>query len=169
MIKQDKSASGEFEKIALSETKFAGVSFPCTNKDLMDTNFISVQNGINTLFSLNVPNVISSNLYEGMINPSEDYKKDRVNGKYDCFIGFQVSSFENMPEGITTFTIPAKSAYKVFTTETGKLQEVIFKKWFSIWGDAKLSNERSYIFDFNLYSGGEDFNNSNIKIYIGTK
>jgi predicted transcriptional regulator YdeE len=167
-IYYNKSKNNMKETITtLPKMKLAGVKFECTNKTLMETQFAPLQQAIGTLMSLGIK-AKSQNLYNMAINMTDDYKKDPITGKYDCFIAFEVESFDNLPSESHTFDFVG-GKYKIFETEKGPLQKVVFEKWFSIWNNQELKQERAYLADFNVYRGDENFENDSIKIYIGIK
>ncbi len=60
-----------------------------------------------------------------------------------------VSSLEDVPENMTTLTIPA-ATYAVFTTRKGPVAEVVCEAWEYIWKWSK-ENKRAFTIDFELY------------------
>ena len=57
-----------------------------------------------------------------------------------------VSSLEDVPENMTTLTIPA-ATYAVFTTRKGPVAEVVCEAWEYIWKWSK-GNKRAFTIDF---------------------
>ena len=60
-----------------------------------------------------------------------NYESDET-GTYQFTIGMPVSSLEDVPENMTTLTLPA-ATYAVFTTRKGSVSEVICETWEYIW------------------------------------
>lgn len=79
-----------------------------------------------------------------------DYESD-MNGMYTYFIGQEVTSFENVPEGFSTLEIPAQN-YAKFTTKAGAMPDVCIDAWMSIWAmDEHELGARAFVADFELY------------------
>ena len=76
-----------------------------------------------------------------------------------------VSSLEDVPENMTTLTIPA-ATYAVFTTRKGPIAEVVCEAWEYIWKWSK-ENKRAFTIDFELYDERAlDPTNVQLDIYI---
>ena len=80
-----------------------------------------------------------------------DYESDHT-GEYTYFIGEEVRSLDNVPEGLDTLEIPAQS-YAKFTNGPGPMPDVIRDAWFAIWdmSEDELGGPRSYLTDFEVY------------------
>ena len=66
-------------------------------------------------------------------------------------------------------TIPA-SDYTKFTTEPGKIPEVVISAWKEIWAmnENDFDGKRKYIADFEIYDErAKDYGNAILDIYIG--
>jgi len=97
-----------------------------------------------------------------------EYESD-FNGDYTYFIGSQVTSFDDVPEGFATLTIPAQH-YTKFTNGPGPMPAVCIDIWKQVWADAELNNKRNYIADFEIYDErARDPNNLVLDTYIGIK
>ncbi len=97
-----------------------------------------------------------------------DYASNE-HGDYTYFIGEEVTSFDDVPAGFETLTIPA-AAYQKFTTSTGKLPDIIIQAWMHIWQMSKdqLGGQRAYLADFEKYDQrASDPANAAADIYIG--
>ncbi|MGB6977326.1 MAG: GyrI-like domain-containing protein [Gammaproteobacteria bacterium] len=97
-----------------------------------------------------------------------DYASNE-HGDYTYFIGEEVSSIANIPQGFETATIPA-GKYQKFTTESGKIPTVVIQAWQQIWqmSNVQLGGHRNYQTDFEVYD--QRANNPNdaiLDIYIG--
>jgi len=100
-----------------------------------------------------------------------NYESDK-NGKYTYFLGEEVTSFENMEEEFEAFTIPSQNYIK-FTSNPGKIPEVVINMWQDIWNMEDVSNldgQRAYLADFEIYDERSmDINNAVVDICIGIK
>lgn len=97
-----------------------------------------------------------------------DYASDE-HGDYTYFIGEEVSSFENVPDGLNKLTISA-AKYQKFTTPSGKMPEVVINAWQQIWkmSSADFGGKRTYQADFEIYDDrARDPANTCLDIYIG--
>jgi predicted transcriptional regulator YdeE len=103
-----------------------------------------------------IPNKTSYDVY-GIYT---DYESDFM-GDYTTIVGCEVSSLEEIPEGMVGINIP-KSNYKIFTAK-GKMPECVYEKWTEIWGNKEL--ERTYVTDFEVY-GAKSLNPMDAEIDI---
>ncbi len=97
-----------------------------------------------------------------------DYASD-MTGDYTYFIGEEVTSFADLPEGCVALTIPAQT-YSKFTTGPGAMPQVCIQLWQKIWGMTpdELSGTRVYRADFEVYDERAiDPHNTILDIYIG--
>ncbi|PEI88695.1 GyrI-like domain-containing protein [Bacillus toyonensis] len=93
-----------------------------------------------------------------------NYESDET-GTYKFTIGMPVSSLKDVPENMTTLTIPA-ATYAVFTSRKGPVSEVVCEAWEYIWQWSK-ENKRAFTADFELYDEkAVDPNNVQVDIYI---
>jgi predicted transcriptional regulator YdeE len=96
-----------------------------------------------------------------------DYASNEL-GTYSAIIGFEVTSFDHVPEGMVTKVIPA-STYAVFTTTRGPIPVIIGEAWKEIWKlqPDQLGGTRSFSGDFELYDRRSlDPQNAEADIYI---
>jgi predicted transcriptional regulator YdeE len=99
-----------------------------------------------------------------------DYQSD-YNGEYTYFVGEEVESFENLPEGFVQLTIP-KQTYVKFTNGPGVMPFVCIQVWQKIWqmGDSGLGGPREYLADFEVYDErAMDPKNAVLDVYLGIK
>lgn len=99
-----------------------------------------------------------------------DYETDH-NGEYTYFIGEEVASFDDVPEGVSTLTIPA-GTYTKFTTLPAPIPHFIMDAWYKIWqmDEKELDGKRKFDVDFEVYD--ERALNpmaAIVDIYVGTK
>lgn len=92
------------------------------------------------------------------------------NGDYTYFIGEVVDSTEGQDlSQFKVLSIP-ESHYQKFTTEPGKMPDVVISAWQKIWTmkENDFAGKRKYISDFEIYDErASDPNNTVIDIYIG--
>lgn len=97
-----------------------------------------------------------------------DYESDHT-GDYTYFIGEEVNSLHQVPEGLETLIIPAQS-YTKFTTNPAPMPDVVRNAWFSIWKmtETDLGGKRRYHTDFEIYDErANDHQNIVMDLYIG--
>lgn len=149
--------------------KIIGISFFTSNQELINT----AGSAINESFSK-----ITSEIHEQKIPVNSekmfiiysDYEKDFdqniTTGKMKVTVGFEIKNVDNHFKNVDILMIPANN-YEVFKTDTGILNEVVFKKWGEIWQDQMLLKKRNFIADFECYTNIQDPNNANAEIFIG--
>lgn len=99
-----------------------------------------------------------------------EYASDE-HGDYTYFIGEEVNSFDNLPQGLEKLTIPA-AKYQKLTTPSGKMPQVVIQAWQDIWKmSAKdFGGARAYQADFEVFDQrASDPANASVDIYIGLK
>ena len=97
-----------------------------------------------------------------------DYESDYT-GEYTFYIGEEVSSMDNIPEGLESHIIPPQTYIK-FTTEPGPMPNVVINAWQEIWkmAPADLGGKRRYHTDFEVYDErAKDHKNVVLDLYIG--
>ena len=161
----------EINNTQLNEIKLIGLKDRTSLSNELNPDTCKIPNYVmkyfgQMLFS-QIPNRVSPGKTYCIYSEYEsDYK-----GEYTYFIGEAVSSFDNVPDGFSTLTIPAQS-YKKFTTEPGAMPEVVQKAWQDIWKmeDENSLGAREYIADFEVYDERAiDPSNAALDIYIGVK
>ena len=80
-----------------------------------------------------------------------DYASDEY-GDYTYFIGEEVSSLDEVPEGLSSLIIPEQT-YVKFTAGPGPMPAVVKDAWEAIWkmSTDELGGHRRYLADFELY------------------
>ena len=97
-----------------------------------------------------------------------EYESDHTGG-YSYLFGEEVSSFDDVSEGLATYTIPEQT-YRVFTTESGAMPNIVINAWQKIWQMNKedFGGERAYKADYEVYDHrAQDHANAVVDIYIG--
>ena len=99
-----------------------------------------------------------------------DYKSDE-HGYYTYFLGKEVDNFDNISQDFSSLIIPNQT-YMKFTSNPGKIPEVVTDMWQSIWqmNVRSLGGKRAFIADFEIYDErNRDPDKSIVDIYIGLK
>jgi predicted transcriptional regulator YdeE len=104
--------------------------------------------------------------YDPLYTNENNYK-----GDYSYFIGEEVLSFDDVPEGFVTLTIPAQ-AYVKFTNGPGAMPNVLMDVWKRIWGSTQeeLGGKRTYKVDFEMYDErANDHQNIVLDVFVGVE
>ena len=112
-------------------------------------------------FKENIPSKIPNKINGNILALYTDYEGDYTK-PYSWILGCEVSSLEQVPEGLVGKIIP-ESKYAIFTTQ-GEFPDGLIAAWQDIW---QSNLPRSYTSDFEVY--GSDFDpqkNPEIKVYI---
>ena len=109
-----------------------------------------------------IPNAISSNIYSVYTDYESDFR-----GKYTTIIGLEVSTLDEIPEGLIGREFQPQ-IFKKYIAK-GELHEAVGKTWAEIWNDDEILN-RTYIYDYELYTEkAQNPADAEIEIYIGVK
>lgn len=152
----------DYEVVDLGEINIAGISIRTTNRDGKSKKDIESLwkewNSSDDIGSM-IDNKISDKLYFVYTQYSSDFM-----GEYTVIIGYEVSTFDGLPEEFTKIKI---NPYKYMKySYTGKIPDVVLKKWQEIWNAS--DKNRSYTTDFDVYSGS-DPQNMNIETYVALR
>ncbi|CAO5674215.1 MAG: hypothetical protein HEEMFOPI_00020 [Holosporales bacterium] len=99
-----------------------------------------------------------------------EYESDHM-GDYTYFIGQEVETFDSIPDGLSTLSIP-KQSYVKFTTNEGAMPLVCIAAWQKIWQMTPddFGMPRSYVADFEVYDQrAADPMKTVLDIFIGLK
>lgn len=97
-----------------------------------------------------------------------DYESDYT-GDYTFYIGEEVSSIDEIPEGLESHIIPPQT-YVKFTTESGPMPNIVINAWQEIWkmSPEVLGGKRRYHTDLEVYDErAQDHQNVVLDLYIG--
>lgn len=109
-----------------------------------------------------IPNKINANIYSIYTDYESDFK-----GKYTTIIGCEVSSLDEIPEGMVGREFQPQT-FKKYVAK-GELHEVVAKTWNDIWNDDANLN-RTYMYDYELYTEkAQNPADAEVEIYIGVK
>lgn len=104
-----------------------------------------------------IPNKINGNILALYTDYEGDYTKP-----YSWILGCEVSSLDDIPEGLVGKVIP-ESKYAVFTTQ-GEFPQGLIAVWHEIWKSGLL---RLYTSDFEVYHSDFDpQRNPQVQVYI---
>lgn len=153
------------------EIKLIGLTARTNTKNEMDSQLSKIGELAGRFWSQNIANQIPNRKNPGVtLSVYTEYDSDE-HGDYTYFIGEEVNSFDNIPSGLQTLTIPA-ATYQKFTTPSGKMPEVVIHAWQQIWNMTATDFEghRAYLADFEVYDQrAMDPANTVLDIYIGIK
>ena len=157
--------------ITLPEIKLVGIT--------TRTNLASEMNLATAKIAAKVQKYFHGGLYEKINTRKKagvtycvytNYESD-FTGDYTYFIGEEVDSFDDLPEGFEKLVIQTQN-YAKFTTDSGPMPAVCIGAWQKIWTmtPAEFGNERSYIADFEVYDERAlDHQNVVLDIYVGLR
>ena len=158
------------QNTSLKEIILVGLTTRTNNKDEMNPD----EAKIGALFGSYLGNNIADSI-KHRVTPNvtysvyTEYESDE-NGDYTYFIGEAVDSLDDQDlSKFKSIVIPA-SKYQKFTTEAGKIPDIVIGAWQKIWtmGENDFSGKRKYIADFEIYDEKATTpDNAIIDIYIG--
>jgi predicted transcriptional regulator YdeE len=172
IVSEDKE-SNDMKKIQVYQTEKKIVGIKTRTNNQSETNSLEGK-----IFPL-VKRYFHQNIAAGIPHRSHpgttfciytDYASDHQ-GDYTYFIGEEVDSFDNLPIGLESLTIPAQKYIK-FTNGPDSMPDVVRKPWQQIWQmtPLELGGPRSYIVDFEIYDErSQDHQNIILDIYIGIR
>lgn len=140
------------EMIHKEEIRLIGLSARTNNKNEMNPLTSKIADLAGVYWVQNVAAQISNRKNPDVtFSVYTDYASDE-HGDYTYFIGEEVSSFDHIPPGFQTLTIPA-AKYQKLTTPSGKMPEVVIHAWQKIWNMSAndFGGMRAYVADFELY------------------
>ncbi len=158
------------EKIELQELALVGLTARTNNKNEMNPETSKIASLAGTYWGNQLANDIKHRTQPGITySVYTEYESDE-NGEYTYFIGEAVESVDDQNlSQFRTLVIP-KSSYQKFTTQPGKMPDIVIASWQSIWkmSEGDFGGKRKYIADFEVYDQrAADPSNTVIDIYIG--
>lgn len=158
-------------KKQLGEIKLMGIMARTNNAAEMDPSSARISPTVQKYFHEGWADRFPNRTKPGVTYSAyTDYESD-ITGDYTYFIGEEVSSFDNVPDGASTLVIPAQH-YAVFTNGPGPMPGVCIETWQHIWGltAEEMGGERNYLADFELYDErATDHTRVTLDIFIGVK
>ncbi len=161
------------QKVQLPEMILVGLAVRTNNQNEMNPETSKIGELSKLYWNNQVANSICHRIKPNITySVYTNYESDE-HGDYTYFIGEAVDSFQNQDlETFKTLVIPA-STYQKFTTEPGKMPEVVISAWQAIWrmDENDLGGKRQYVADFETHDEKSliDPNHAVVNIYIGIK
>ncbi|TCI89960.1 GyrI-like domain-containing protein [Tenacibaculum sp. M341] len=143
--------------------KIIGISVRTTNQNQQAAKDIPAlwEQFVTTNVIDKIPNKLDGKVF----SVYTDYESDYM-GSYTTILGCEVSSLENVPEGMTTVEIPA-DFYTNFTINGQLNENIVYNKWLEIW---QSDIKRSYHSDFEVYEKSTlKEQKGTVNIYIATE
>jgi predicted transcriptional regulator YdeE len=110
-------------------------------------------------FHLKIPGKVSNEICAVYF----DYEGDHTR-PYSYFIGCQVNSSAEVPEGMSTIVIPEGNYTRLIAH--GQMPDCVAGKWREIWDSAI---ERQYTYDFEVYGEkSKDWSNATVEVFISS-
>ena len=162
----------EKQTTTLSELTLVGLTARTNNKNEMNPEKSKIANLAGYYWGNQIGNKIQNRIQPGITYSVYTNFESDENGDYTYFVGEAVNSTEGQDfDTFESLIIPA-SNYTQFTTQSGKMPDIIISAWQEIWsmGKSDFNGERSYIADFEVYDEkASDPNNAVVDIFIGIK
>lgn len=154
--------------IYLEEKKVAGIGCRTSNQ-LEASGKGNIPKLWGEFYGRQVGNSIPNKKNGYILGVYTNYETD-VNGTYTMMIGSEVYTEQDGPSSLIHTTLPA-SKYAVFSSEKGRVAEVVPKAWASVWEWFRQSNiKRAYKADFELYDERSiNPENAIVEIYVSIK
>lgn len=155
----------------LGEIKLVGIAARTSNSLEANPATAKIGKMVGDYFANNLSQKIAGRMKPGTTYSAyTEYETDE-NGQYTYFVGEEVDSFEEIPDGFKTLIIPA-SNYAKFECGPGQMPNIVIDSWKEIWQmqETDLGGKRSYVADFEIYDArAKDYENTILDIYIGLK
>ena len=160
------------EKVQLGEIKLIGLAVRTNNKNEMNPATSKIGALAGAYWNQQVANKFEHRAKPGVTySVYTEYESDE-HGEYTYFIGEEVSSLENQDQSQFKLLIIPAGTYQKFTTEPGKMPDIVIATWMQIWQmqEIDFGGKRKYIADFEIYDErASNFEQAVMDIYIGIK
>ena len=144
--------------------KIIGISVKTTNENGQST--ADIEQLWEYFFSKNIISHIPNKKNENIFSIYTDYERDFW-GKYTTILGVEVTSLEEIPEGMIGREVPEQTFKKIITK--GEIPKAVGIAWQQIW-DMDLELNRSYLYDYDLYTQkSQQGTASEVEIFVGVK
>ena len=158
------------EKIKLAHLTLAGITVRTSNKNEMNPDTAKIATTVNAYMAQQIAAQIKNRVNPGVTFLAyTDYESDE-HGAYTFFIGEEVASFENQNASLfSTLAIP-QGSYQKFTTDAGKIPEIVIHAWQKIWQmtTSDFEGRRRYHTDFEMYDErAKNPADAVVDIYVG--
>ena len=159
------------EDLRMPEIKLVGLKVRTNNKAEFDVATAKISPCVQRYFHQQWADKIPQRKNPGTTFCAyTDYENDYT-GDYTFYIGAEVTSIENIPEGLHSHVIPPQT-YVKFTTEPGPMPNVVTDAWQEIWkmSPADFGGPRRYHTDFEVYDErATNLQQAVLDLYIGIK
>lgn len=153
----------------MPEIKLVGITVRTNNKAEFDSVTAKIGPTVQYYFQQQVADKIPHRKKPGTtISAFAEYESDYT-GEYTYFIGEEVNSIDNLPEGLESHIIPPQTYIK-FTTKPGPMPNVVINAWQEIWkmSPEALGGKRRYHTDFEVYDErAKNHESVVLDLYIG--
>lgn len=140
--------------------KFIGMSVRTTNQNNQAQKDLGQLWG--KFYSEDILNQIPNKISPHIISIYTDYESD-FKGAYTALLGVQVSSLEEIPQGLVGREFPADNFQKFIAQ--GEMPQAVLNTWTEIWNKASLN--RKYSYDFEVYGDkSQNGPDSEVEIYL---
>lgn len=159
------------ELVSKPEIKLVGLTVRTNNKNEMNSQTSKIGELAMRFWTQNIAAQIVNRKNPGVTLSVYTAYDSNEHGDYTYFIGEEVGSFKSVPAELQKLTISAAN-YQKFTTEAGKMPEVVISAWQKIWkmSPDDLDGVRAYQADFEVYDQrASDPANTSLDIFIGIK
>lgn len=156
-------------RIQLPQIKLVGITVCTNNKAEWDSLTAKISPCVQQYFNQQLANKIPHRTHPGKTFCAYTNYESDYTGEYTFYIGEEVSSMDNLPEGLHSHIIPPQTYIK-FTTEPGPMPNVVINAWQEIWKmtPEALGGKRRYHTDFEVYDErAKDYQNAVLDLYIG--
>ncbi len=136
--------------------KIVGISTITSNELALNQNTIGKLWGEFLSSSINdkLADISSSSIFAVYSDYENGYQ-----GKYKITIGYAVNDISNIPDGLSTVTIPA-GKYRIFNCKSGAPEDIV-ETWKTIW------QIDPNVFQPNFITTFEEYKDNEVSIYIG--
>lgn len=160
----------KMEKMQIAQFTLAGLTVRTNNKNEMHPSTGKIGPLVQHYWHNQIASKIQHRANPGLTYIAYTNYESDEHGEYTFIVGEAVSDTAAQPD-FSIITIP-DGAFQKFTTDAGKMPDVIIQTWQHIWGlDAEqLGGRRQYLADFEVYDcRAIDPNNAIVDIYVGIK
>lgn len=144
--------------------KIIGISVKTTNENGQST--ADIEQLWEYFFSKNIISHIPNKKNENIFSIYTDYESD-FRGKYTTILGVEVTSLEEIPEGMIGREFTEQTFKKIIAK--GEIPKAVGIAWQQIW-NMDLELNRSYLYDYDLYTQkSQQGTASEVEIFVGVK
>jgi predicted transcriptional regulator YdeE len=165
------------ERLKLEEIKLVGITTITDNDNESSLKTTKILPCVQTYFGQKIYEKIKNRkkpgttfaAYTNYDSKYVDTTQCGYKGSYTYFLGEEVTSFDDISEGLETLIIPVQDYIK-FTTNPGVVPNIIRDAWKEIWGMStqNLGGIRRYLTDFEIHDERmADRNSAILDVYIG--